>query len=131
MKRGEFTFTGGKRNTIINYTIGDKEAKEETDRMRVGNKVDSNHQPVEVWIKGEEEKEVGGRKRRRWRGTWNEKGSDRFIKKLENIKLGDGKIGEEWDKVERKIKEAMKKTESEMGKKKRGWWDKECERRRN
>jgi len=51
-ENGKFTFTGGKGNTVIDYIMGEEEVKERIERMRVGDRIDSDH-PVEVWIKGE------------------------------------------------------------------------------
>lgn len=86
--------------------------------------MDSDHKPVEIWIKGEEKRgrEKGSRRKRGWRIIWNEKRNDRFVKKLRNMKLGKGRIGEKWDKMEKKVRDAVRKTEMELEKeKKRGW----------
>lgn len=45
---GEFTFTGGRGGTVIDYVMGDNEVKENVERMKVGDKIDSDHQPVEI-----------------------------------------------------------------------------------
>lgn len=39
----EFTFIGGRENTVIDYILRDEEAKKWIDRMRVGNEADSDH----------------------------------------------------------------------------------------
>lgn len=51
-EEGEYTFTGGKRCSVIDYVIEDKEMKKKIKRLRIENKVDMDHHPVEVWIKG-------------------------------------------------------------------------------
>ncbi|EZA46548.1 hypothetical protein X777_00046, partial [Ooceraea biroi] len=56
-ERGECTFTGGKGCTVIDYIIGDREIRESVIEMRVADKMDSDHQPVEVRIKGEVSRE--------------------------------------------------------------------------
>lgn len=45
----------------MDYVMGNTEVKERVKRMRVGDKIDSNHHPVEVWIRSEEERERGER----------------------------------------------------------------------
>ncbi|EZA56066.1 hypothetical protein X777_03893 [Ooceraea biroi] len=65
-ERGEFTFTGGKGCTVIDYIIGDREIRESVIEMRVTDKIDSDHQPVEVKIKGEVSRE------KEWRGEVEE-----------------------------------------------------------
>lgn len=45
---------------MINYILGDGETKERIERMMVGDKVDSDHFPVELMIKkGEKERDEG------------------------------------------------------------------------
>lgn len=68
-EEGKFTFTGTRGNTVIDYIVGEKEAKEGIRRMKVGEKVDSDHHPVEAWIERKEVREVKRRRRRRWTGT--------------------------------------------------------------
>lgn len=51
-KKVEYTFTGGRGNTTIDYVIGDTEVREKILRMKVGDRIDSNHYPMEVWIEG-------------------------------------------------------------------------------
>lgn len=61
-EEGEFTFTGGKGNTVIDLVIGDR--KQRVERMVIGDRIDSDHHPVEVWIKGKGEKETRGERER-------------------------------------------------------------------
>lgn len=66
-KEGEYTFTGKRGNTVIDYIIGDWKVKERIVRMNVGEKVDLDHQPVMAWIKGKikKRKRKGGTGERR------------------------------------------------------------------
>lgn len=60
----EFTFTGGKGLTVTDYVIGNGEVETRVERLRVGDKIDSDHHPLEVWIRGERryrERSKGGR----------------------------------------------------------------------
>jgi len=90
---GEFTFTEGKGNTVIDYVIGDKEVKERVKKLRIRDRVESDHHPVELWMEVE-----GAREEKRWkesgtggksgRGVWNEEGREEFRKRIENIVIG-------------------------------------------
>lgn len=60
-REGECTFTGGRGGTVIDYILGEEETREWVAEMKVGDKVDSDHHPVEVRIKGR------GKKKRRER----------------------------------------------------------------
>lgn len=45
-ERGEWTYTGGSGESVIDYVIGNEETRERVERFVVKNKVDSDHQPV-------------------------------------------------------------------------------------
>lgn len=61
-EEGEFTYIGGREETVIDYIIGDDKMREKIERVEIGEEVDSDHQPVIAWIKGSMNK--GGRKQR-------------------------------------------------------------------
>lgn len=64
-EKGEYTYTGGKGNTVIDYVIGDERIREEVVRLEVGEETDSDHHPVVCWIKGA----VKGRKEKVKKGS--------------------------------------------------------------
>lgn len=134
-EEGEFTFTGGRGNTVIDYVIGGEEMRRMMERLRVGDKVDSDHHPLEVYIKG---RNKGGReekKVRSCRGVWNEEGVMLFREKLEGgeRERGEGSMEEGWGEVEDKLRNAIKEVDGcldKSGKKKEGWWDEECRKKK-
>lgn len=128
-EKGEYTFTGKKGNTAIDYVMGNEEVRERIEKMEIGDEINSDHQPVKVRIRGE-----GGKKEEKGgKGRWDEEGRRLFRRKLGKIELGKEDIEKEWKKLERRLKLAIKETEEEQDKKeerKRGWWDKECEKKK-
>lgn len=52
-EEGEFTFIGGKGNSVINYVPIDSIIKEEIKRFRIGDRIESDHLPLTVEIYGE------------------------------------------------------------------------------
>jgi len=95
-EEGEYTFIGGKSNTIIDYILGDEEVREKVRKFRVGEEVDSDHHPVEVWIKGREQrikKFEGARGGRGGRGIWNTEGCKAYKEEIEKILLREGTGG--------------------------------------
>ncbi|EZA50916.1 hypothetical protein X777_10743, partial [Ooceraea biroi] len=110
---GEFTFTGGRGCTVIDYVMGDLEVRNRIERMEVGDRIESDHQPIEVRIKGEEEgrkrgKGKGKGKAKAWRGAWDEEGGKRFRERLGRVELGDRELEREWGELENRVKEALK-----------------------
>ncbi|XP_067208444.1 golgin subfamily A member 6-like protein 25 [Linepithema humile] len=134
----EFTFTGGKGNTVIDYVIADEDTRKKIKSLRIGDRIDSDHQPLEVWVKGERQGKKGRKSGSRgegriWRGVWNKEGCKEFKQRMEGIKLGEKEIGVEWEGMEREMKEAIREVERKLGKeegKKGGWWDRDCEEKK-
>jgi len=55
----EFMFTGGRRDTVIDYVIEDEKIREKVGKLTIGERIDLDHHPVEVLIKGEKRGEKG------------------------------------------------------------------------
>lgn len=48
-EEGEWTYTGGREGTVvIDYVLGNEETREGVRRMKVEERIDSDHQPVTV-----------------------------------------------------------------------------------
>jgi len=66
-EEGEWTYTGGRGGTVIDYVIGNEKTRERVVKMRVEDWVNSDHQPITVWVEGggcwEERKGKRGRRR--------------------------------------------------------------------
>lgn len=62
-------YEGMKRgNIVIDYIIGDIGVKDRIKRMAVGDRMDSDHHPVEVWLEGNGKKKRNrGDNRKCWR----------------------------------------------------------------
>ena len=50
-EEGEWTYTGGRGESVIDYIIGNEETKEWIGKMEVGDNIESDHHPVVVEIK--------------------------------------------------------------------------------
>lgn len=97
--------------------VGNEESRERVRNLRIGDKVDSDHHPVEVEEFEKGWKQIGKRKERKEgviRGMWNEEGCQMFKEKIGEIEMREEEIEKEWERVEEKLKEAMAKTEKEM-----------------
>jgi len=58
-EEGEFTFTGGKGDSVIDFVIGDEEVRSLFARMRIGDRVDSDHHSGGMDRGGHGKKEEG------------------------------------------------------------------------
>lgn len=81
-KEGEYTFTDGGGNAVIDYIMRSGETKERIREMRVGYRVDSDNQPLEIvkkevekWRKKSKKVKEGGEVYGMGRGVKNSKES--------------------------------------------------------
>ena len=132
-EQGEWTFTGGKTSTVIDYVIGNEDTWEKVERLKVEERVDSDHQPLVVWVRGEmggnvDRRKSGERGRRGGRGNWTEEGRREFVRNFGKRVGGDWSVDEEWGELKERIKGAVGKSVVKGGemRRKEGWWDKEC-----
>lgn len=49
---GEYSYTGSRGNTVIDYVIEDEETRERVGRVEIGEKVDSDHHQIKVTLEG-------------------------------------------------------------------------------
>lgn len=69
-EKGEYTYTGSRGSSVIGYVIRDEITREKVRRVVIGEKVDSDHHPIEVTIeKGNlDRRKKKVRSGRAWRG---------------------------------------------------------------
>ncbi|XP_071648500.1 uncharacterized protein [Temnothorax longispinosus] len=134
-EEGEYTYTGGKGETVIDYIIGDEDSREKIERLEIGDRVESDHHPLILWIRGGAKRTQRGEKieRTRRRGIWSEEGRKHFVEKLGKIG-GNRKLQEEIEEGVSKIRGILKENEKGevrgANKNRRGWWDEECKEKK-
>lgn len=109
-EEGEWTYTGGGGNSVIDYILGDERTRESVEKMVVEEKVDSDHQPVMVWLKGRRRKgkEIEGRRKKgSYRGLWSEEGKEEFRKRIDVGSWGGGSVEEEWGDMKGELKDRV------------------------
>jgi len=131
-REGEWTFTGGRGETVIDYVIGSIVTKEIIEGMVVEDCIDSDHHPLVVWIrKEEEEQRKGGKMERVGRWVWTEEGIEEFRKELGELPLDEREVGRMWEGMRGQVKEILKRGSREKGVgTRKGWWDEECEEKK-
>lgn len=134
-EKGEYTFTGRRGNTIIDYVIGSKAIRERVKRLAVGEKIDSDHHPLEVVLKDEKfrNRYIGGKGRGVWRARGDEESWKIVRREIRLVSLEESGKQEEWEKIEEKVKLAMGKAEKkreESIRREEGWWNERWERKK-
>ncbi|TGZ52029.1 hypothetical protein DBV15_12118 [Temnothorax longispinosus] len=111
-EEGEFTYTGEKGETVIDYVIGNEKVRERVERLEVGERVDSAHHPLILWVRGS----LKGKQRRkeaeriRRREIWSKEGRTQFRERLGMIG-GKSDLQEEIEEGTSKIRRVIKENE--------------------
>jgi len=108
--QGEWTFTGAKGSSVIDYAICNAETWEEIKNFRIGERTESDHQPLEIELKAiteetrnrEEVKEIEIE-------DWTEEGIRIYQENLKKRKAEKEEIQEEWEELTEEIRKAINK----------------------
>ncbi|KYN30070.1 hypothetical protein ALC57_00472 [Trachymyrmex cornetzi] len=113
-EEGNWTYTGGRGDSVIDYVLVDKETREEIEYMEVGDAIDSDHHPLVVaWKEGRKKgKDKGNKGKGACRGVWDEEGRMVFRELLGGMEWREEKRMERMEETEQRIRE--------------DWWDREC-----
>jgi hypothetical protein len=128
-ERGEWTYEKAGKKSVIDIGIVNWEAWERVVSFKVENRIDSDHQPVIVGIRGDNGRGEEIEKERGKMQDWSKDGVEWFRKKMEEVEWKcTGGIEEEWSELVKAVGGAVKERERKR-KKKIGWcpWrDREC-----
>ncbi|KAH0818251.1 hypothetical protein GEV33_004540 [Tenebrio molitor] len=130
-EKGEYTYIGSRGETVIDYVMVNEEAWDKIEEFKVGERVESDHMPLEVRTKGrEKERSMKDVKKKNVKNIWTEEGKEKYRARLREAKYEEGEINEKVRELSENVKNATEKKEIEirekMGLWKNEWWDKEC-----
>jgi len=57
-ENGELTYIGGRGESIVDYVLVNQKAWDKIEKMKTGNRVESNHQPLEIEIRIKNKREI-------------------------------------------------------------------------
>lgn len=127
-EEGEYTYTGYRGATVIDYALVNKYAEEEIREFRIEDRVESDHQPLTITLKIKEDmvKEEGDTKRKN-KTVWLQKNVKDYRTRIEH-RVRTKEINNVDELVE-EIKNSMEyATGSNITYKlgKNRWWNREC-----
>lgn len=128
-EEGEMTFIGEKGSSVIDYAICNADAWEEVHKMKIGNRTESDHRPIEVTLGKTIIRRKLQEEGRREIEDWSEKGSREYKQKLKERVESTNGAKEELEELVKEIRKAIPKKRikrREMVPGRRTWWDKEC-----
>ena len=95
--KGEYTYTGPRGSTVIDYIITNVEAKEDIKKFTVEERVESDHMPLIAELyRGNKRREREGNQEKRWREkrVWTEEGKREFQMELNKINFNRTEVNE-------------------------------------
>jgi len=110
--------------------IGNERSRERIVRMEVGDRIDSDHHPLIVTLKGKKDRRRGdgeGREERR-RRIWTREEKEEFRVRTEGMELREGGVEKMIEELSRKIKVAVVRGggDATVGREGREGWDEKC-----
>jgi hypothetical protein len=135
-EKGEYTYIGSRGETVIDYVMVNEEAWDEIEEFKVGERVESDHMPLEVRTKGREQERGSMKdvKRKIVKNIWTEEGKEKYRARLREAKYEEEEINEKVRELNENVKNATEKKEIEirekMGLWKNEWWDKRMQGRK-
>lgn len=89
-----------KGTQLLDYVLGSKDVKEKIRELKIWDKIDSDHHPMEIVIEGRDKWRRECRGGKCWKEVWDEEDRERFKQKLEGMMTEGGEVEEEWKKME-------------------------------
>ena len=136
-EKGEYTYTGPRGSTVIDYILTNVEAKEDIKKFTVEDRVESDHMPlIAERYRGTKMRDRGGNQEGRWRErrVWTEEGKREFQMELNKINFNGTEVNEMVEEIVGKINDAVRKEEVKIKKWKLGsfkWWNSNCTKKKS
>lgn len=128
-EEGNWTCIKSNGESVIDYGIVNEEAWEEIEEFKIADRVDSDHMPLEISIKGRTIDETKEQTRRIEKNNWNEEGIRKYREKVEKRTFQAQGIDNKVTELITAIKETTDKRKivrREANTQRNNWWDKEC-----
>jgi len=131
-EEGELTFVGKLGTSVIDYVICNAETWEEIENMKIADRTESDHRPIELTL--EATMEAGERKMREREKEieiedWTDEGCSKYRDMLKERKEDAAGAREEWEELTREMRKAIQRKKIKkrnMVPGRRTWWDKQC-----
>jgi len=121
---GEFTYIGARGTSVIDYVITSENISNRISSFRIGNRVDSDHMPLELTIqmrrRNRQERKTSSREERNKKEReiilWNQEAKELFAEKAEELCRTECEarkevetIEEKWDRIKHIVHGSMER----------------------
>lgn len=129
-EEGEFTYVGARGATVTDYVILSTESVGEVGRFEVGDRTESDHQPLCLYWKGSMIRRRDREERKKKKVIkWEVESIQRFKEETREMKYDKEEIQDAWKELEDKVRGCLDTKEvvwKEEELRKHEWWDKQC-----
>ncbi|GLV42012.1 hypothetical protein CBL_05029 [Carabus blaptoides fortunei] len=127
-EKGEFTYTRPRGESIIDYVISNQNTLASISKFKVGERVESDHQPIWITINNKREEISRDKNQTKEIVIWSQENISLFRKELEKLTFGEGQIEEEVNYLIREIDNILprNKIRLKLEKNRNEWWNSEC-----
>ena len=130
-EEGEWTQIGQRGCTTIDYIIKNEEGRDKIQEMAVGNRIKSDHAPLELEVKWEEVRRTQEKRKEEKEESvirWNTEGIEEYQRKLER-----SSEARNWKELKEKVADAISRIEVRGQREdcyEEKWWYEECHKRK-
>jgi len=133
-ENGELTYVGGREESVVDYVLVNQKAWDKIEKMKIGNRIESDHQPLEVEIRINKEREIESCKVEiKEIVEWGEENIELYRQRRKGVRIEGESVEEMWESLKKGVKECETKREIKIRKKRlseHSWWDAECKRKK-
>jgi len=131
-ENGELLYIGGRGESVVDYVLVNQKAWKKIEKIKIGYRVESDHQPLEIEIRMKKKREIECCKEERKEIVeWGEENIELYRQREEGMRVEGESVEEIWESLKKGDKECETRKEIKIRKKRLGehsWWDAECKR---
>jgi len=117
-ENGELTYIGGRGESVIDYILVNQKAWDKIEKMKIGNKVESDHQPLEIEIRIKRKREIENCEvERKEIVEWREENIELYRRREEGMRVEGESVEEIWKSLKKGVKECETRKEIKIRKK--------------
>jgi len=125
-EKGELIYIGKRGESMVDYVLVNQKAWDKIEKMEIGNRVESDHQPLEVEIRIKKEREIENYKVEIKEIVDGRKKTLSYTDRGEGVRMEGESVEKMWQSLKKGVKECEIKREVKIWRKRlveHSWWD--------
>jgi len=117
-ENGELTYIGGRGESIIDYVLVNQKAWDKIEKTKIGNRVESDHQSLEIEIRIKRKRGIENCKVERKKIVeWGEENIELYRQREEGMRVEGESVEEIWESLKKGVNECETRKEIKIRKK--------------